>query len=103
MKETMRPIVLLAGGAAAIGIIAVVLLNGSGGILFHSTARQAYFYEQLLRQNMFMKANWAEDGSQDLEYIWLYESSPPEGSVDIEADEFRDNPQAEVHEAEKSI
>lgn len=98
----MRQIVLLAGGVAAIGVIAAVLLNRSGGILFHNTARYPSFYEQLLRQNMLMKANWAEDGAPDFEDIRWYESGPPEDEImDSEEAESRDIPWAEADEAEK--
>ncbi|AET68163.1 hypothetical protein Desor_2614 [Desulfosporosinus orientis DSM 765] len=99
----MRPIVLMAGGVAAVGVIAAVLLNRSGGILFHSTALHASFYERFLMQNMFMDANWGEDWPQDIEYLWLYESSPIEEVVDIEASESRDIPLEEVYGSEKSI
>ncbi|AET68128.1 hypothetical protein Desor_2576 [Desulfosporosinus orientis DSM 765] len=52
-------------------------------------------------QSMFMDANLAEDWPQDIEYLWLYESSPIEEVVDIEAGESWDIPVEEVHGADK--
>ncbi|WP_172408310.1 hypothetical protein [Desulfosporosinus sp. FKA] len=111
----MGPKVVLVGGVAAIGVIAAVLLNRSGNILFHSTAQHASFYEYLLMQKMLMDEYFttefieqheglsylAEDWPQD-EYVLFYESSPIKEIVDVEACKSWNIPLDEVHRLERS-
>jgi hypothetical protein len=102
----MGPLVQLIGGVAAVGVIAVVLFNRSGGMLFHSTAQNTFYYEQILMQKMlmdefftkeFLEQNvefspWTEDRPQEFGYVWLFESNPIKGVVDIKDSESWDIP-----------